>query len=33
MANKNMPDKINIWLLRLVMKMTTPQIQSLGILA
>jgi hypothetical protein len=32
-ANKNMPDKINIWLLRLVMKMTTPQIQSLGILA
>lgn len=32
-ANKNMPDKINIWLLRLVMKMTSTQVKNLGILA
>ena len=32
-ANKNMPDKINIWLLRWVMKMTSTQIKNLGVLA
>ena len=32
-ANKNMPDKINIWLLRWVMKMTSTEITNLGILA